>query len=68
MILASIKQDFSFHRVAQELRNQWSDEDLKRRDQSGRQSSWWIDDQPEMDETYEDAMVPLMTSMRKGLH
>ena len=31
MILASIKQDFSFHRVAQELRNQWSDEDLKRR-------------------------------------
>ena len=57
MILASIKQDFSFHRVAQELRNQWSDEDLKRRDQSGRQSSWWIDDQPEIDDVYEDAMV-----------
>ena len=44
MILASLKQDFSFNRVAQELRNQWTDDDLKRRDQSGRHSSWWAND------------------------
>ena len=57
MILASIKQDFSSHRVAQELRNQWSDEDLKRRDQIGKQSGWWLDDHDDLEEHYENAMV-----------
>ena len=57
MILASIKQDFSFDRVAQELRNQWSDDDLKRRDQSGRHSSWWIDDELQSDDGEDVAMV-----------
>ena len=50
MILASLKQNFSFDRVAQELRNQWSDEDLRRKDQSSRQSSWWADADYEEDE------------------
>lgn len=36
MVLAAIKQDFSFARIAQELRHQWPNEDLRRRDQSGR--------------------------------
>lgn len=49
MILASLKQDFSFNRVAQELRNQWTDEDLRRRDQSGRNSGWWVDETAEDD-------------------
>ena len=44
MILAAIKQDFSFDRVAQELRNQWPDDDLRRRDQNNRQSGWWMDE------------------------
>jgi hypothetical protein len=57
MILASIKKDFSFDRVAQELRNQWSDDDLKRRDQSGRHSSWWIDDELQSDDGEDVVMV-----------
>ena len=36
MILAAIKGDFRLERVAQELRNQWNDDDLRRRDQHGR--------------------------------
>ena len=44
MILAAIKQDFGFDRVAQELRNQWPDDDLRRRDQNNRQSGWWMDE------------------------
>eukprot|EP00435_Cladocopium_sp_Y103_P052268 s1300_g16.t1 len=54
MILASIKQDFSFDRVAQELRNQWSDEDLRRRDQAGRHSSWWMDDDDQQSDELDD--------------
>ena len=45
MILAALKQDFSFDRVAQELRNQWPDEDLRRRDLNNRQSGWWVEEE-----------------------
>ena len=43
MILAALRNDFSVNRVAQELRNQWTDEDVKRRDQGGRASAWSVD-------------------------
>lgn len=43
MILAAIKGDYGLQRIAQHLRNQWSDEDIRRRDQS-HGSGWWIDD------------------------
>ena len=43
MILAATKGDYGLQRIAQELRNQWSDEDIRRRDQS-HGSGWWIDD------------------------
>eukprot|EP00439_Symbiodinium_sp_Y106_P064324 s93_g10.t1 len=33
MIFTALKGDFSVQKVAQELRNQWSEQDLKRRDQ-----------------------------------
>ena len=42
MILAALK-GFSSARVAQELWNQWNDDDL-RRDQGGRASAWTVDD------------------------
>ena len=45
MILAAIKGDFRLDRVAQELRNQWNDEDLKRRDQNGRGNAWMTKDE-----------------------
>ena len=41
MVMAALKNDFSSHRVAQELRNQWSDEDIRKRDQGGRHVGWW---------------------------
>ena len=50
MILAALKQDFSFDRVAQELRNQWPDEDLRRRDLNNRQSGWWVEEEQLSDE------------------
>lgn len=40
MIMAALKDDFSVEKVAQELRNQWVDDDLHRRDQGGRSSAW----------------------------
>ena len=45
MILAAIKGDFRLDRVAQELRNQWNDDDLRRRDQSGRGTAWMANDE-----------------------
>lgn len=56
MIMAAIKQDFSTQRVSQELRNQWSDEDLRKRDQQQRGAAWIAaevpseDDEPENDQ------------------
>ena len=36
MIMAAIKGDYTFTKVAQELRNQWTDDDLRKRDQQHR--------------------------------
>ncbi len=44
MIVSALKHEFTFDRVAQELRAQWSDEDLKRRDMQSRGSGYWIDE------------------------
>ena len=41
LVMAALKGDYTLHRVAQELRNQWGD--LRRRDQSTRGSGWWMD-------------------------
>lgn len=50
LILTALKDDFSVERVAQELRNQWPDHDLKHKDQSGRSSAWTVDAALEDDE------------------
>ena len=38
MVMAELKNNFATQRVAQELRNQWSDEDFRRKDQNTRGS------------------------------
>ena len=43
MIMAAIKGDYTFTKVAQELRNQWTDDDLRRRDQQPRSMSLMAD-------------------------
>ena len=48
MIIAALKGNFNLSNVAQELRNQWSDEDLRRRDQSSRSSGFWADGDGEL--------------------
>ena len=40
MVIATLGGDYSLNRVAQELRNQWVDDDLRRRDQGGRSTGW----------------------------
>eukprot|EP00435_Cladocopium_sp_Y103_P069442 s548_g33.t1 len=42
-ILSALKGNFSLSRVAQELRNQWQDEDIKKRDGGGRGAAWSAD-------------------------
>ena len=39
-ILSALKGNFTLNRVAQELRNQWQDEDIKKRDGAGRNTAW----------------------------
>ncbi len=56
-ILAALKGNFDLGRVAQELRNQWVDDDLKRRDQSGRGTAWAAWEDPD-DHDYEEDQVP----------
>lgn len=59
MILASLKGDYSYDRVAQELRVQWSDEDVRKRDLHHRGSSLWVDD--DADDDFEDEAMASMT-------
>ncbi|CAE7632197.1 unnamed protein product, partial [Symbiodinium microadriaticum] len=40
MVFTALKGDFSVQKVAQELRNQWSEQDLKRRDQHQKASGY----------------------------
>ncbi|CAL1156524.1 unnamed protein product [Cladocopium goreaui] len=58
MVVAALKGDFTMTRVAQELRSQWTDEDLRRRDAANRHSSWWVDENEEAEsEDYDTAWV-----------
>ena len=56
MIIAALRGYFSFDRVAQEMRNQWSDEDLRRRDMNNRSQAMWAEDDDvfEADEDKDD--------------
>ena len=45
MIQSALKNDYRFHRVAQELRCQWNDEDLRKRDQGGRATAWTVEEE-----------------------
>lgn len=49
MIQTAVNGDFSNQRIAQELRAQWPDEELKRRDQAGRHASYWSHGDQEAD-------------------
>lgn len=53
MIQTALREDYSVHRVATELRLQWPDEDLRRRDQQAKQSGFWHDE-PDMDPDDDD--------------
>ena len=46
MVMTALKNDFSVERVAQELRNQWPDHNLRHRDQGTRGSAWAAEDVP----------------------
>ena len=41
IIQTALRGDYSLQKVAQELRSQWPEADLKRRDQGARHSSFW---------------------------
>ena len=50
MIQTAIRGNFSVSRVAQELRNQWPEEDLKRRDQNVKNMGFWQEQLDQEDE------------------
>ena len=44
MVQTALQGDFSLHRVAQELRVQWPEDELRKRDQGARQGAHWQDE------------------------
>ena len=62
MVQRAVNGDFSLARVAQELRAQWPEEDLKRKDQHGRQSCFWHDDMETIDETADADTMAMWTA------
>ena len=49
LIQTAVAGDFSLMRIAQELRSQWTEEDLHKRDQNQKQSGFWQDDVSDSD-------------------
>ena len=47
LIQTAIGDNYDVHRVAQELRTQWPDEELRKRDQAVKPSAYWQDDDDE---------------------
>ena len=43
VVMTALQGDYGLNRVAQELRNQWPEEDIRRYDQGQRQSNLWND-------------------------
>ena len=50
MVMAALRNDFSSSRVAQELRNQWNDEELRRHDQHQRGTAWVVHEEDAEDD------------------
>jgi len=44
LVQTAVQGNFGSERIAQELRTQWPEEDLKDHDQGLKQSSYWQDD------------------------
>ena len=55
VVLAALKGDYTLQRVAQELRNQWPDDDLRHRDQSTRASGWVASDDAALETIEEES-------------
>ena len=45
LVQTAIRGNFGLMRVAQELRNQWPEDDLRKRDQGARQAGMWAQDE-----------------------
>ena len=54
MVQTAVNGNFSVDRIAQELWNQWFEEELRKRDQGGRAASMWQDVTMEDDDTPPD--------------
>ena len=66
LVMTALKNDFSVERVAQELRNQWPDHDLRGKDQGHRGSAWTVDQVDE--EEPEPAGVDLSCLVQEGMN
>ena len=53
LITTAARGDYSLQRIAQELRTQWSEQDLRRRDHVNKNSGFWGELQEEADENEE---------------
>ena len=49
MVQTAVRGNFSLQKIAHELRAQWPEDELKRRDQQLKQNSFWQEDLDEPD-------------------
>ena len=68
LIQTAIQEDFSVDRVSRELRRQWPDDELRRRDQTTKQSGFWQDEQLdyEDEETYDKEIFSMDSLNEEG--
>ena len=57
MVQTAVQGNFGVERIAQELRTQWPEDELRRRDQGGRASSLWQDEAAEDEDLPADEMA-----------
>ena len=69
MVQTAVRGNFSLQKIAHELRAQWPEDELKRRDQQLKQNSFWQEDLDEPDHHMEpEGYMTAMGLMHEGMN
>ena len=68
MVQTALRNNFSLSKVAQELRNQWPDEEIKKYDQGGKSSGFWSTELENEEEEEPQANFTMSSLAQNGMN
>ena len=68
LVQTALRNNFSLSKVAQELRNQWPDDEIKRYDQGHKQAGFWSADYEDEDDEEHQAHLTMASLIQEGMN